>query len=117
VHEVSLVEELAQAVAERAAGRPVAMVRVRRATTIPPDVLRFAWELVTRDGPLEGIELSDESYEIRLACGCGWAGILGHDDVVGPGRAVCPGCDGLRAIEHTAELELVEVRVREPAAT
>jgi Zn finger protein HypA/HybF involved in hydrogenase expression len=109
VHEVGLVAELVDAAAERSGGRSVAVVRVRRATTIPDDVLRQAFEMLVPGTPLEGAVLEVETFDVRLSCPCGFDGALEHDDVIGPSQAVCPGCSELRGIPSTAELELVEV--------
>jgi Zn finger protein HypA/HybF involved in hydrogenase expression len=112
VHEVGLVAELVDAAVERSGGRPVAVARVRRATTIPDDVLRQAFEMLVPGTSLEGAELEVETFDVRLSCPCGFDGALEHDDVIGPSQAVCPGCSELRGIPPTAELELVEVRLR-----
>jgi Zn finger protein HypA/HybF involved in hydrogenase expression len=110
VHEVALVAQLVEATSERAAGRPVELVRIRYATTIPADVLEQAWTMLVAGGPLEGALLDAEPVDVRLACPCGFDGALGHDDVLGPGQAVCPACSELRAVQVTPELELLEVR-------
>jgi Zn finger protein HypA/HybF involved in hydrogenase expression len=112
MHEVSLVERLVEAAGEHAAGRPVAAIRVRHATTIPEPVLRQAFEMLTVTGPLAGSTLETEPFDIRLRCDCGFDGALGHDDVVGPTMAICPSCSTLSDLPRTAELELVEVRAR-----
>jgi Zn finger protein HypA/HybF involved in hydrogenase expression len=110
MHEVGLVAELVDAAIDQAAGRPADLVRVRYATTIPEDVLRQAWTMLVPGGPLEGASLEAEPFDVPLACPCGFDGTLGHDDVLGPGQAVCPSCSELRAIPVTPELELLEVR-------
>jgi Zn finger protein HypA/HybF involved in hydrogenase expression len=110
MHEVSLVAELVDAVRERSGDRPVSLVRVRRASTIPDDVLRQAFEMLTPDGPLAGATLVVEEFDIRLRCGCGFDGPAGHDDLVGGSLAVCPSCGEVVAYPATAELELLEVR-------
>jgi hypothetical protein len=112
VHEVGLVSELVDAVRARASGRRVALVRVRRASTLPEDALRLGWDLLA-DGPLADARLVDEPWDVRLACGCGWRGVLGHDELIGPGRAVCPGCGGLGQVPLQPELELLEVRFQD----
>jgi Zn finger protein HypA/HybF involved in hydrogenase expression len=109
VHEVGLVAELVDAAVAHAGDRPVALVRIRYATTIPEDVLLQAWEMLVADGPLADAELVAEPFDVRLRCACGFDGALGHDDVIGPGQGICPGCGELRAIPPTPELELVEV--------
>lgn len=110
MHEVSLVAELVEAAEARAGGRAVAFVRVRHATTVPEDVLRQAFEMLTAAGPLAGAELGLEPFDVRLACSCGFDGALAHDDVVGGSMAVCPACSEIRSLPPTAELELLEVR-------
>jgi Zn finger protein HypA/HybF involved in hydrogenase expression len=112
VHEVGLVAELVDAALERSRGRPVALVRVRRATTVPEDVLAQAFEMLVPGTLLDGATLEVEPFDIRLACPCGFDGALAHDDVIGSSQAVCPGCGGLRGIPPMAELELLEVVAR-----
>jgi Zn finger protein HypA/HybF involved in hydrogenase expression len=110
VHEVSLVAELVDAAVARAGGRPVAVVRVRHATTIPEDVLRQAFDMLVEGSPLAGARLVAEPFDIELRCGCGFAGAAGHDDLVGGSMAVCPSCGEVIALPPAAELELLEVR-------
>jgi Zn finger protein HypA/HybF involved in hydrogenase expression len=110
VHEVSLVAELVEAAETRSGGAQISLVRVRHATTIPDDVLRQAFEMLTVTGPLAGSGLELESFEVRFACACGFDGVLGHDDVIGPSQVVCPACGELGSVPPTAELELLEVR-------
>jgi Zn finger protein HypA/HybF involved in hydrogenase expression len=111
VHEVSLVAGLVDAVAARAGGRHVASIRVRHATTIPADVLRQAFAMLTAEGPLAGAVLVAEPFDVPLTCGCGFTGAATHDDLVGGSLAACPACGELVAVPRTAELELVEVRL------
>jgi Zn finger protein HypA/HybF involved in hydrogenase expression len=114
VHEVGLVGELVDAAVAHAAGGPVALVRVRRATTVPEDVFLQAWEMLVPGTPLDGVALEVEPFEVRLACPCGFDGVLEHDDVIGPSQVVCPSCGDLRTVPPTAELELTEVRPQGP---
>ncbi len=113
MHEVGLVAELVDAALAEAAGRPVSVVRVRRATTVPEDVLRQAWEMLVPGTPLDGVTLEVDAFEVRLACPCGFDGALEHDDVIGPSQVVCPACGDLRGIPPTAELELTAVAPRQ----
>lgn len=113
MHEVGLVAELLDAAVARAGDRPVELVRVRRATTVPEDVLRQAWEMLVPGTLLDGALLEVEPFDVRLACPCGFDGALEHDDVIGPSQVVCPSCGDLRGIPPTAELELTEVRSRQ----
>ena len=72
-------------------------------------VLRQAFEMLTATGPLAGATLVLEPFDVRLSCACGYAGSLGHDDMVGGSMAVCPACGELTQLPPTAELELVQV--------
>ena len=110
MHEVGLVAELVDAAVAQVTVTPATLVRVRYATTIPAEVLEQAWAMLVAGGPLEGAALDAEPFEVRLACACGFEGALAHDDVLGPGQAVCPSCSELREFAVTPELELLEVR-------
>jgi Zn finger protein HypA/HybF involved in hydrogenase expression len=110
MHEVSLVAELLDVCERRAAGRPVTFVRVRHATTIPEETLRQAFGMLTEGGALAGARLESEPFDIALRCaGCGFDGVLGHDDLVGGSLAICPACGDVTTLHRTAELELLEV--------
>jgi Zn finger protein HypA/HybF involved in hydrogenase expression len=105
-----MVAQLLDAAVASVDGATVSLVRIRYATTVPEDVLRQAFEMLTGDGPLASAVLETEPFEVRLACKCGFAGTLVHDDVIGPGQAVCPSCGDLATFPPTPELELLEVR-------
>ncbi len=109
MHEASLVAELVEACERRAAGTPVALVRVRHAAGVSQEALRQAFALLAADGPLAGADLELEPVEPRLDCPCGFAGPLGHDDLA-VGVAVCPSCGAVSRWRHPAELELLELR-------
>lgn len=110
MHEVSLVAALVDAAIDHAGRLPASVVVVRRASTIPEDVLRQAFDMLVPGTVLENARLSVEAFDVRLVCPCGFDGALGHDDVIGPAQAICPRCDELRALTPTAELELIDVR-------
>jgi Zn finger protein HypA/HybF involved in hydrogenase expression len=109
MHEVSLVAELVELVEQRAAGRTVRRIRLRRATTVPEDVLQQAYEMLVAGSPLAKAELEVEPFDIELRCACGFAGPVDHDDLLGGSMAACPSCGDLATLPTTAELELVEV--------
>lgn len=109
MHEVALVADLVDAAIARVEGPTARRVVVRYASTIPVDVFEQAWAMLTAGSPLDGAELDAAAFPVRLACSCGFEGALEHDDVIGPGQAVCPSCSELRTFEATPELELVEV--------
>ena len=109
MHEVALVADLVEAAVARVEGPRAQRVVVRYASTIPVDVFEQAWAMLTAGGPLDGAELDATAFPVHLDCACGFRGALEHDDVIGPGQAVCPSCSELRSFPVTAELELVEV--------
>ena len=110
VHEVSLVEELVVLCEARSAGRPVSLVRVRHASSIPESALQQAFGMLTEGGNLAGATLVAEAFDLTLRCGCGFDGVLGHDDLISGSLAVCPACGDVSTRPRTAELELIEVR-------
>lgn len=111
MHEVSLVAQLVDVCAERAAGRSVDLVRVRHASSIPDSVLRQAFAMLTEGGSLATATLDTEPFDIRLRCACGFDGALGHDDLVEAVASVCPACGDISPRQRTAEIELIEVRL------
>jgi Zn finger protein HypA/HybF involved in hydrogenase expression len=113
MHEVSLVASLVDVVTERAAGQPVAVVGVRRSSTIPEDVLRQAFAFLTVGGPLEHARLDVEAVDTTLACpACGVRSLLGHDDLVEEaGIAVCPACGEMASWPTHSGIDLLEVRL------
>ncbi len=110
MHEVSLVAELISECERRSAGRPVQLVRVRHASSIAEPALRQAFRMLTEGSAMADTALEAETFDVELRCGCGFAGALGHDDLIGGSVAVCPACGDVSTLRRTAELELLEVR-------
>ena len=109
MHEVSLVAELVEACERLADGAPVRRVRVRHASSLPPDTVRQAFELLTAGTGLCGAVLELSSFDVEVRCACGFVGVLGHDaDDLEP-YVLCPACDDLVRRSRTPELELVAV--------
>ncbi len=109
MHEVSLVADLVAECERRAARRPVRVVRVRHASTLPEGALRQAFELLVPGSGLDGATLETEEVVVAMTCPCGFAGALGHDDIISSTEAVCPSCAAISRRPRTAELELVEI--------
>lgn len=110
MHEVSLVADLITQCELRSAGRPVSVVRVRHASSIPEPALQQAFRMLTEGGNLADATLEAEAFDVHLSCECGFAGVLGHDDLISSSVAVCPACGNVSTLHRTAELELLEVR-------
>jgi Zn finger protein HypA/HybF involved in hydrogenase expression len=111
MHEFSLVAELISEVEQRAAGRSVAEVVIRHATTIEEATLQQAFVLLADGHQLAGASLVCEPFEITLNCAtCGFTGPLDHDHLAGHVR-VCPQCGGVTGDGGVAEIELVRVVV------
>jgi Zn finger protein HypA/HybF involved in hydrogenase expression len=110
MHELSLVAELVAECERVSAGHPVRLVRVRHASTIPEPALRQAFRMLIEGGCLADAVLEAEMFDVRLRCGCGFAGSLGHDDLIGGSVAVCPNCAEVSTLRRAAELELLEIR-------
>ena len=114
MHEVSLVAELITECERRSAGQPVRLVRVRHASSIPEPALRQAFQMLTEGSSLSLAALEAETIDVELRCRCGYAGVLGHDDLISASVAVCPTCGEVSTLRRTAELELLEVRTAAP---
>jgi Zn finger protein HypA/HybF involved in hydrogenase expression len=109
MHELSLVAELIDEVEQRAAGRSVALVVVRHATTISEETLRQAFTMLATGRSLGAAQLVCEPFEITLNCAaCGFAGPVDHDHLAGHIR-VCPRCGDITGDTGLAEMELVGV--------
>lgn len=109
MHEVSLVADLITQCERRSAGHVVRLVRVRHASSIPEIALQQAFRMLAEGGALADATLEAETFDISLDCGCGYAGVLGHDDLINGSIAVCPACGEVSTLHRTAELELLEV--------
>ena len=115
MHELSLVAELIDEVEQRAAGRSVALVVVRHATTISEATLRQGFTMLATSRSLAAAALVCEPFEITLKClACGFVGPLDHDHLAGHIR-VCPRCGAISGDSSVAELELVRVLTDESA--
>ncbi len=109
MHELSLIAELVDEVEQKAAGRIVATVVVRHATTISEETIRQVFEMLVVGRALAGASLVCEPFEMTLQCSeCGFAGSLDHDHVAGHIR-VCPRCGDIAGDTGLAEMELVDV--------
>jgi Zn finger protein HypA/HybF involved in hydrogenase expression len=109
MHEVALVAELVDECERQAAGRPVRLVRIRHASSIPESALQQAFQMLTIGSGLSGASLEAEAFDVELSCPCGFSGVLDHDDVITGSIVVCPTCGNVSTRPRTAEIELLEV--------
>jgi hydrogenase nickel incorporation protein HypA/HybF len=110
MHELNLAGEVHRACRSRltdgGAGR---IERVKLAigelAAVEPDLLRFAWEAVTADGPDAGAVLEIEWHEATQVCdGCGSR----PERAAGAWRTRCPGCGRALRIEGGRQLDVLE---------
>lgn len=109
MHELSLVAELVDECVQRAGDREIALVRLRHASTISEETVRQAFDMLTRGGPLAGVPLDIEMFELTLRCrACDRVSVLDHDHAIGHIR-VCPACGTVSGEPQACELELVAI--------
>jgi Zn finger protein HypA/HybF involved in hydrogenase expression len=108
VHELGLAMDIYQTCRQTVAGHgggklDFVRVAVGELAAVEPDLLAFAWEAVTADGPDEGSRLDVEWRPARQHCpACG-------GDVErsrGSWLRVCPHCEGILAVEGGEVLEV-----------
>ena len=115
MHELSVSSAILDTVLRHADGRRVTSVQLRvgHLRQVVPESLDFYWEIVTRDTPIEGARLEQESVPARLRCdSCERAWDV---ELVPIFR--CPHCEGA-GIEVLSgnELEVETIEVEEEAA-
>jgi len=91
----------------RGGGRLHAVVaRVGELTAVEPELLRFAWEAVTAEGPDAGAVLDVEWCPTRQVCAS-----CGEIDGRQPGSwlRLCPRCAAPLSLEGGQELELTRI--------
>jgi len=110
----ALVDHLRRELEKLGAGR-VDEVRIRADATLSPEALEQAYEMLTKDTPLEGSRLViEEPPDERLCETCGASWTATHEDVAGH-LLICPTCGALSAFEGSSGLELVGITGAETA--
>lgn len=108
----ALVEHLCGSLDDRQAGR-IEEVRIRADATLSPEALTLAYEMLTKDTPLEGSRLVvEEPPDERLCEACGTSWTATHDDVAGH-LLICPSCGALSGIEGSSGLDVIGVTAAE----
>ena len=73
MHELALIESVVEQVSMRVGERRVARVRLRvgALTAVMPDSMRFAFDVLTKETPLDGAVLQIDTVPARARChGC-----------------------------------------------
>ena len=111
MHELSIATEIYQQCRAHIAGTAMARlervsVAVGELSAVEPDLLRFAWEALTAEGPDRGAVLEIDwrpATQVCKACG----GIA--ERAPGEWLLQCPRCDDSLAIEGGRELDLLQL--------
>ncbi|MGC8658887.1 MAG: hydrogenase maturation nickel metallochaperone HypA [Desulfomonilaceae bacterium] len=77
-------------------------------TAVMPDALRFAFEILTKDTPAEGVEIDINIVPIRAVCfDCG------HEEVMDTFTPFCPACSTgtLTITEGKDEMKIVSIEI------
>ncbi len=110
MHELSLATEIYRLCRSRipegrAARLERAKVAVGELSAVEPDLLRFAWEAVTADGPDSGTILEIEWHAATQVCdGCGEV----PTRTPGSWLSLCPLCAQPMRIQGGQELDVIE---------
>jgi Zn finger protein HypA/HybF involved in hydrogenase expression len=87
----------------------VAEVRIRASPVFSPEALEQAYEMLTRETPLESSRLVVEELPDERTCpSCGGSWLVSRDDLAGH-LLVCPSCGTLSTIEGGSGIEVVGV--------
>ena len=111
MHETGIAAEIyaiSRRTADSHAGGRLASVRVLvgELSAIEPDLLTFAWEAITSDGPDAGALLNVEWRAARQTCSaCGEIA----ERAKGTWLKLCPRCGGILGIEGGDELDVRDV--------
>jgi Zn finger protein HypA/HybF involved in hydrogenase expression len=111
MHEFSAVQAIVQALLtqlDREKIRRVSLVRIRRNSAFPEEILTIAFQAVTQGTPLESAQLVIETTDLLFECACGNKKPLTEYDLTGH-MYLCPTCGMVSEVDGTHDLELIEV--------
>jgi len=113
MHELSIAESVVRIADRHAAGRRVAVVRLRigRMRQVVPETLGFYFDFAARDTVCDGARLEMELVEVQLRCTA-----CDHSWAIEVPSFRCPACSSSRA-EVTAgnEFDVESIEVEEDA--
>ena len=113
MHELSLAHEILRiceaALARHGTGRIESVrVAVGELSAVEPDLLRYAWEALTQDGPHAGARLEIDWRPARRFCArCD----AEKRRVDGRWTLLCPDCDEVLQVQGGTELDVLDLRV------
>ena len=113
MHEMGIVQSMLDIIEEQAESHNVKkVVRINLEfgvlTAVMPDAIRFAFEVLSKDGIAEGAELEITMIPIKAYClDCGKSHVM--DDY----QPFCPSCDSaaLQIVEGRAEMRVASMEV------
>jgi len=87
----------------------IAEIRIRAASSLSPEALEQAYEMLVLETPLRGSRLVVVSSSERRACSsCGGSWSVTPDDMAGH-LVVCPSCGAPSRIENGADIQVLEI--------
>ena len=113
----NIVEAVQREIASHGYGRVTTVaLRVGAMTDVDHEALRFGFDVITRDTPLNGVRLAIESVPIRIRCER-----CGQDSEIQQYHFICPKCAETRVtLINGTELDIayleIEERTEEAAA-
>jgi Zn finger protein HypA/HybF involved in hydrogenase expression len=114
MHDYHAIEALVEWLTQEPDADQITEVHIDAEAIYSPDALLQAYELLTKDTPLEGSVLvvreARREWEC-LACRLSWT--ISPADVVGH-MLVCPSCGAASSIEGRGGIEVVSVSLEEP---
>ncbi len=114
MHEYSIVEDLVNRLKQEMKERGVESlksIRLRRGSTFSEGALLQAFEMLTQDTPLQGVEMIVEAYSVEKTCPhCNFTETVDADDLVGH-LHICPECGHAEQIDEASGLDVLEINV------
>lgn len=110
MHDYHAVEALLDRITtELTGGERVVRVTIRVGPGLSPEALEQAYEILTKDTPLQGSSLVIEQRHDERECpACGEWWTVTPDNLAGH-SLVCPSCGALSSLEGSAGMELVGI--------
>ena len=116
MHEFGIVQDLIRRILADLPAREnprISEVRLRRGSAFAEEPLLQAFEILSRETPLEGARLTIEESPTEVRCeGCARTRAISADDLLGD-LFVCPDCGTATEVEESSGLVLLGVTLEE----